>query len=925
MLPLEVIGPAGTTVSATVEMPAGRQARVMPDRLFLQIHRPVFRDAAVNPDRGAKASVRLNGGPWVDVEQETVECFTHEEAYGCLDGSYHTYRLTIDLDRFGAPGIRGGPNQLDFRFNENDGLTNGYRVLDLDVLSVGGDRLLVPGQFVEDDPRTWTAPLPGRDPAQAGRDLWYGATLVDSPEPGAPEIRATCSSCHAQDGRDLKYFNYSNHAIQARAQFHGLSELEAQQIASYIRSIEAPAPTDARPWNPPYQPAPGLDARPVVEWPVGAGLAAVLDTDEEVRPHLFPVGIEAEAVAPERTLNFRELPVAMQFPDWNQWLPTVHPVDVWGDFFLATSPVDGGSEGWRGDVLGHYDVLTYRLATEGADALIDNGRLLPLIENFSAAGITYFLRAGHGDGLLNVPDGVPLEEARLSIRKWAIVKLWEVHNTYGLEGLAPTVYGADGEARSWLGLERQVFDLSPHLSADASGAFRYQSELAGRTESRMWYHLQAVLNSGNRQASVPIKPVDWNYYPNGTQDYGDEGALTHPYRVTASWAKLIQLFHNDGPLVDEAYVRQAHPARWWAMGAFRRLDPQIRAEIFDALLSAYMDAVESHPPSAWDRPSAPDVPGRWEPASYVPSTIAGNWNYLHSQGLYADLWYTMIPEFRLWGVDEDVLRRMVLWGAEMWPLGDWQAIDGPSATLGDGDGLNGAYYSDKNLMELAFERVDPEVAFNWGHDGPGEGLGMNRYSVRWDGYVSSLFTGPITFHVLSNDGARLWVNGQPLIDRWEVGENAVDAEGTLTLTAGEAVPIVLEYFEDTGRAEVTLSWSSPWHSRVTISQHQLYTQRPQPLPNSLNETSAEALALEPGAPNPFATQSTLAYSLPTSGPVRMAVYDLLGRQVAVLVDGERAAGRHAATLDARPLASGAYIVRLEAGGSALTQKVFVVR
>jgi hypothetical protein len=52
--------------------------------------------------------------------------------------------------------------------------------------------------------------------------------------------------------------------------FHGLSELQGRQIASYIRTANTPNP--GRPWNPPYQPGPSLDAQPVVNWAAGAGV-----------------------------------------------------------------------------------------------------------------------------------------------------------------------------------------------------------------------------------------------------------------------------------------------------------------------------------------------------------------------------------------------------------------------------------------------------------------------------------------------------------------------------------------------------------------------------------------------------------------------------------------------------------------------------
>jgi hypothetical protein len=84
-------------------------------------------------------------------------------------------------------------------------------------------------------------------------------------------------------------------------------------------------------------------------------------------------------------------------------------------------------------------------------------------------------------------------------------------------------------------------------------------------------------------------------------------------------------------------------------------------------------------------------------------------------------------------------------------------------------------------------------------------------------------------------------------------------------------------------------------------------------------------ALELGGANPFRAATTLRYALPEGGPVTLTVYDVLGRRVATLVDGEKAAGRHTATLDGRRLASGAYFVRLQSGDQVQTRRVTVVR
>ncbi|HYE94720.1 MAG TPA: integrin alpha [Rubricoccaceae bacterium] len=65
------------------------------------------------------------------------------------------------------------------------------------------------------------------------------------------------------------------------------------------------------------------------------------------------------------------------------------------------------------------------------------------------------------------------------------------------------------------------------------------------------------------------------------------------------------------------------------------------------------------------------------------------------------------------------------------------------------------------------------------------------------------------------------------------------------------------------------------------------------------------------SPNPFAASTELAFEVPEPGPVRLAVYDLLGREVAVLADGPLAAGRHVAAWDAGRFPSGHYLARLE--------------
>ena len=85
------------------------------------------------------------------------------------------------------------------------------------------------------------------------------------------------------------------------------------------------------------------------------------------------------------------------------------------------------------------------------------------------------------------------------------------------------------------------------------------------------------------------------------------------------------------------------------------------------------------------------------------------------------------------------------------------------------------------------------------------------------------------------------------------------------------------------------------------------------------ETAASgpaAYALEAAYPNPFNPQATIRFALPEAADVRLVVYDVTGREVARLVEGKMAAGRHEATFDGSRLASGMYLYRLTAEGAA---------
>lgn len=98
---------------------------------------------------------------------------------------------------------------------------------------------------------------------------------------------------------------------------------------------------------------------------------------------------------------------------------------------------------------------------------------------------------------------------------------------------------------------------------------------------------------------------------------------------------------------------------------------------------------------------------------------------------------------------------------------------------------------------------------------------------------------------------------------------------------------------------------------------------------SAEEPLAGAFALEQNYPNPFNAGTNIRYSIGTAGAasptVRLAVYDVMGREVAVLVDEPQPPGTYAVAFDGSGCATGVYAYRLEAGGIVAVKRFVLVR
>ena len=100
------------------------------------------------------------------------------------------------------------------------------------------------------------------------------------------------------------------------------------------------------------------------------------------------------------------------------------------------------------------------------------------------------------------------------------------------------------------------------------------------------------------------------------------------------------------------------------------------------------------------------------------------------------------------------------------------------------------------------------------------------------------------------------------------------------------------------------------------------------LPGIVSSESEELPAevtLSANYPNPFNPETTIRYALPQAGEVRLVVYDLLGHEVAILVEGSKPAGDHTVRFRAGNLASGLYVYRLQAQDKTIVRTMILVK
>ncbi len=657
LLPIEVLSADGTTVSRTAALKSGDAESVR--SLWLQVHGVRYAN---------EASVQVNTGAWIPLNNDTVTVAEPGRSFGGIGGGFATLAITLPLPN---GTVVSGANTIRFRFNRTDGFTSAYRVLAWNFLTIDGRKIISAENFAVDTPETWTPPFSDPASIRAGQELWQAASLTVNSLPNSPRMQAHCADCHAQDGRDLKYFNFSNASIIDRSRFHGLSMQQGEQIASYIRSL--PLPNPGRPWNPPYQPGPGLDEQPISNWAAGAGLGWVLDQDTDALPYVFgqrdtlkgtassPAGspanlrelvgrITPDTFRPDGNLNPRQIPIALQLPDWSQWLPRVHPKDAWGSAFTQSefAALYGGetASGTNGKIGANPPLRTLLAAAQSPDHSVR--AIVPAFAQWSQARRSFLRRYSEG----KTAWSPALTEKVYSTQLWQLVKTWEMTQEFGLEERGHDFFGTTADSRSWFNtIPADTAPSAVHIPDGAAGAGG--SALNNEYLSASWYELQIILNSGNHQHR-DRGPVDWVYVIGRFRDLYGQTHEPEPARLLVAVIKALQSTDprfgpdnlSQGWRPDQNVDPRIMVSPAWAP-VFKPLPIEARRALTDAFLAAWMDKnlqypIEKHLPM-----------GLRSPAYALPhdyTDISGGKVWEASQ------------QFRNAGVSPELVRRLQQWG-----------------------------------------------------------------------------------------------------------------------------------------------------------------------------------------------------------------------------------------------------------------------
>jgi outer membrane protein OmpA-like peptidoglycan-associated protein len=173
----------------------------------------------------------------------------------------------------------------------------------------------------------------------------------------------------------------------------------------------------------------------------------------------------------------------------------------------------------------------------------------------------------------------------------------------------------------------------------------------------------------------------------------------------------------------------------------------------------------------------------------------------------------------------------------------------------EGDGFKAEYYNGPNFNEKVLTRVDKKIDFFLIRRSPAEGVDPEYFSVRWTGKFYAAKTGTYNFFFVADDGVRLWVNNQLIIDQWRLNR-ATKFSGRLVLKGEQLYDLKIEYSQMKPSAAVAMaSWSFENNPDEPFNPKHIFSRPPRVTPIASKKTT------------PAKTTKPIAQKVPADKPV----------------------------------------------------------
>jgi hypothetical protein len=212
---------------------------------------------------------------------------------------------------------------------------------------------------------------------------------------------------------------------------------------------------------------------------------------------------------------------------------------------------------------------------------------------------------------------------------------------------------------------------------------------------------------------------------------------------------------------------------------------------------------------------------------------------------------------------------------------------GPASAATDQQhGLRGDYYVSApgtydQFTTLKSTVVDPNIDFNDLEPTLDSLTGQNDHNtIRWTGQIQPRYSETYTFSMVGDNGFRLWVDNQLIIDHWVDDWDKPQTSTPIALLAGRKYDIKVEYFENNGGSNLHLSWSSPSQPKEIVPNSALYLppgfSYPGPLSSTVSTDGATVAMTFDKAMQPLPSGAAAHFKAQVNGsdwPVKSATLD----------------------------------------------------